>query len=490
VYQEGKTQTKIKRQQKIQKMKTYYSNRKRSIATWLVAGLFLITPMVKAQCSANFTHTNGANGTVNFASTSTGTLSTTNYAWNFNGSGTAIGQAASFVFTTNGMKMVCLTITDTISNCNSTYCDSVLVTNASSVTPCNAHFTYSVGANGVVYFTSMSTGTTAGTSYSWNFGGSSSVISHTYTSNGYKPVCLTITGSNCNSTYCDSVLVTSAGTVTPCNANFVYTMGANGTVYFASTSTGTSSTTNYTWNFYGSGSGNGLTTSHTFTANGLYIVCLTISDSLSNCSDIGCDSITVTNISTTCSPSVVYYLAKDTTQNLTWDAYASYPYNITGATWYWGDGSSTSGLYPSHTYSAAGTYSTCVTVSVSCGSVTATYCYVATIFRGSQTSDMIALNVRPAAPTGISTVIKKNALFNIYPNPNTGSFTLEQNELTSDPREIKLYIYNMLGERVVEKNISPANKQTIDINELSDGTYFVKLISDTDCYTKKINVQK
>jgi PKD repeat protein len=563
-------------------MKTYYSNKKRSFATWLAAGLFLITSMaIEAQCNANFTYSTYANGGVYLVSTSTGTsvntsytwnfgssqsygsavshtfatngnhsvclniLDTvssptcsaqycdtvlitnapvcqanfsaspgpngtwyftststnasagTTYSWNFGGSSSGTGSSISHTYSTNGVKMVCLTITNSTANCSSTYCDSVLVTNSGTTTPCNASFTYTLGPNGAVYLTSTSTGTFVTTHRNWTFGGSStgvgSSVTHTYTSNGFKTICLTITDStsNCNSTYCDSILISNAGgTTTPCTANFIYTMGSNGSVNFASTSTGTSSTTHYVWNFYGSGSGTGLTTSHTFTANGMYIACLTISDSSSNCYDVGCDSIYITNVSTTCSPSVVYYLSKDSTMNLTWDAYATYPSNITGATWYWGDGSSSTGLYPSHTYSAAGTYSTCVTISVSCGSVTATYCYVAAIFKGSQNNDMIVLNVRQAVPTGIKAVAKKDGLLNIYPNPNTGSFTLEQNELSSNSGESRLSIYNMLGEKVFEKNIVSVSKQNIDVSELPNGTYFVKMVSDLDCYTKKISVQK
>jgi PKD repeat protein len=66
-----------------------------------------------------------------------------------------------------------------------------------------------------IYIVNNSTGTTANTSYYWDFGdGDTShqqTPTHSYSTFGLYNLCLTITDSNCTSTYCDSVGMDSLG---------------------------------------------------------------------------------------------------------------------------------------------------------------------------------------------------------------------------------------------------------------------------------------
>jgi PKD repeat protein len=456
-------------------------------------------------CNANFSYVTGPNGSVNFVSTSSGTTASSVYAWTFGGTGTGTGIAPAHTFTSNGTYQVCLTMTSSSlvpNSCLNSICYSVVISNVTpSTTPCNANFSSVLGANGSVSFASTSTGTTAGTNYSWNFGGSStgsgSNPTHVYTSNGAKAVCLTITNSvtSCSSTFCDTVYITNVTpSTTPCNADFTSVLGANGSVNFASTSTGTIAGTIYSWNFGDATTGTGITPVHTYTSNGSKVVCLTITNSVTAfCTSTKCYTVVISSVGgsvTPCSPSVVYTLTKDTTMALTWYSYPTYPSNITNATWTWGDGSTTTGLYPTHTYSAAGTYSTCVTVSVSCGTITATYCYVAGIFRSSETNDMITVNIKQATPTGIKNQTKAEDLINIYPNPNNGEFVLELDKSGKELKENTVQIYNIMGEKVFETKMSASTKQSIDVSTLANGTYLINVTSDSGSYHKKIVIQK
>lgn len=363
---------------------------------------------------------------------------------------------------------------------------------------CNANFTFTVGAGGVVNFHSTSVGTSSNTNYSWNFGGGSYGyginVSHTFSSNGYKNVCLNIVDSisgPCNSTKCDSVNVTTVtgSTCTPSYASFTYTLGASGLVIFKSTSTGTTATTNYLWSFGSGNYGSGATTSHTYPTNGVKNVCLYITDSLGTaCSSSKCDSLTITSSgSIACAPSVVYSLYKDSTLALTWNAIPYYPSNISNATWYWGDGNSTVGLYPSHTYSAAGTYSTCVTISVSCGTTTATYCYVANIFKSTQNNAMITLNVKASVTAGIKANSNLLSNISIYPNPNNGEFNLDLSLI--DAKTITVSIYDIIGQLVSQQTADAVNKK-MNASQLQNGTYFIKINADNKTTTQKIIINK
>ncbi len=86
-----------------------------------------------------------------------------------------------------------------------------------------------------------------------------------------------------------------------CVADFDYTVSSNNlTVNFTNTSTGTVSGTspNTTWDF---GDGTTATTYdaiHTYSNSGTYTPCLLISDPITNCQSVFCDSITVPNTTT------------------------------------------------------------------------------------------------------------------------------------------------------------------------------------------------
>ena len=362
----------------------------------------------KAQCSANFTYAAGAGGNVTFTSTSLGTTSNTAYYWNFGDGGNYWAMAnpnASHLYSYNGIFNVSLTITDSLGPCTSSIVLTVTVNNA----PCvgNAAFNYNQAAGGLVNFFNNS-GVGPNGIYAWGFGDgtTSNLVSpgHTYTLSGLYNVTLTATDQLGICSY--STVQSISVTVASCSlvAGFTYTLGAGGTVNFASTSTGTTPSTNYFWSFGDGAYGNGPNPIHTYSSNGVYNAYLTVSDSVGFfCMDSLMQTI---NVNGPCFANVNFTMAKDTLAlpAIVWDAFPSYPGNIIAANWTWGDGSSTLALYPSHTYSAAGLYSICVSITVACGS-TATACSNNNIYRTSGTAESNAIamiNIINPLPTAIS----------------------------------------------------------------------------------------
>lgn len=171
------------------------------IITLLSFGLYLTA---SAQCQADFTYS-ATNGTVSFTNTSTGGGIWS--SWDFGDGNTSSQYSPTHTYTTSGNYLVCLTIFDSLSQCQSSFCDtlSVQVTNP----PCNASFTYSQ-SNGTVNFTNTSSGSFFS---SWTFGDGNTSNqtnpSNTYSSTGNYVVCLTIydslTQNQC--TTCDTIFV-------------------------------------------------------------------------------------------------------------------------------------------------------------------------------------------------------------------------------------------------------------------------------------------
>lgn len=370
----------------------------RSQRTWrsrlkVIAMLALLlsgTIAASAQCTAGFSAVPGLPGTVNFTSTSTGTTAYTNYFWNFGDGNYAYTQnpshsysSGNYYSSTQSWQYVCLTIWDSLNNCQSTICDTVVYNNF--VSSCNASFTSTTDSLGQpIVFTNTSSGTTAGTSYLWSFGdggySTSANPTHTYTSAQggwyYGPgiiafnVCLTLQDSaaSCSSTFCDTVFVyaQTAG----CNASFTYVDSLNSPfVSFTNTSSGFPNY--YYWDF---GDGNysySQNPAHNYSASGTYIVCLTISNNNTSCSDTYCDTVVV-SFPPYCN--AYFYSANDTAGNGV--SFYNQSSSTQGITWLWdfGDGNNSQAQDPYHVYASSGIYTVCLTMTDNATQCTDTYC--------------------------------------------------------------------------------------------------------------------
>lgn len=72
---------------------------------------------------------------------------------------------------------------------------------------------------------------------------------------------------------------------------------------------------------------------------------------------------------------------------------------------------------------------------------------------------------------------------NIYPNPSTGILNIE------NAANATIKVYNIIGDEVT--SIEKANSNTrIDLNRFAQGTYIVKVISNNNVVSKKINLIK
>ncbi|NBU05318.1 MAG: PKD domain-containing protein [Sphingobacteriia bacterium] len=442
--------------------------------------------------AANFTYTIGANGLVNFISTSIGTNSFTNYRWTF-GNGIVLSgnnmTSTAQTYTANGTYVV--TLKDSTSNpaCVSQISQTINIGNV--VNPCNLSANFSgAGTNGVFNFNNTSTGTSAGVTYLWNFGDATTSPSvspsHTYTNAGNYTVTLS---ANNNYSYSCVSTKTTVISVSICSlaSNFTHTVGANGLVNFSSTSTGTNALTGYSWNFGDGNNGNGANTSHVYN-NGNYIATLNAVNYSVNpsCSDTSSHSIIVNT--NTCIANANFSIAPTATAQY-WNVIPASPANVSSAIWTWGDGSSSNTLYTSHQYSAAGTYSICLTVTVNCGA-TSYHCSSYYIFRSSEqdNSAMIYVNViDPYIFMANSNIEMKSILYTIYPNPSNGDFNLNVSGL--DYGLVKVSISNIIGTQVFETEVEASNgslSKELHVNYLSNGIYFVKINSGKKEHIKKI----
>jgi large repetitive protein len=451
--------------------------------------------------NASFTYSVGQSGTVNFVSNSTGISSNVQYSWKFENSNSytpysATSNVINYTYATNATYNVQMIVLDVINACRDTAFSTVLISNYVCPTP---YINYTSGNNGIINFVSATINASPNAQYSWFFGDgtltsystANSSISHTYAINGTYSIWMVVldnvNGQVCRDTAFYAVNVSNV--ILPCNvvANFNYTVGSNGSVNFVSTSTGTNANTEYSWIFddgsalnYGISNNNVI---HTYANNGIYNARIITKEVIGAqiCLDTLVKQVTITGLP--CTANASFTLAKDTTVALRWEAYPNYSGTIVSAKWLWGDGTSTTGYYPSHNYASAGLYNVCLIVTEGCGVIDTT-CINYNIFKVSGSNAMISLDVKPSLILNVNSIHSNETKFKIFPNPSSGEFTIIS-ESNTDFR-----IVNELGQVIKSDVINTGNNFTSKVSGLNSGIYFITGTSEDKTFRQRIVVAK
>lgn len=231
------------------------------------------------------------------------------YSWLFSNGNTSTSAYPTALFTNNsGVNWAEVTITDA-TGCISSY--SIVIPVTPPTGNCYSGFSsygnYQFGNPGEVFFQSYTlNGLPPGISYSWDFGdGTTSTLenpSHLYANTGFYNVCLTTTYNGCVFTSCNYEYVDLAWwNNNPfqgnCTAGFMILtnqVNSAGLINIINTSQGNNLF--YTWSF-----GNGFISNNplpftTINNPGVYEICLSILDTVNNCGDTFCDTITIDSL--------------------------------------------------------------------------------------------------------------------------------------------------------------------------------------------------
>lgn len=436
---------------------------------------------------------NGANGTVNFTATAAPTSTTAYYVVYYGDGSSYTGMSGTFAntYTANGVYTATVILMAPPS-CTLYSVTSVTVSNVTN--PCNLNASFYQSQSGIVSsFVNTSTGVSGGVTYYWNFGdGNTSPVTsptHTYASGGTYTVTLTA-NNNYSYTCIDSTSIVI--TIPTCTfvPTFSASVGANGNVSFTSNAPLTNTCISY-W-YYGDGGSTvtytGNSSSHVYTSNGTFTVTLVtaVYGPAGVCTATTTGVVTLTNV---CTADATFSLTPSGTPQF-WYAIPGSPGNVAAAQWNWGDGNTSNTLFTSHTYSAAGLYSICLTVTTTCGAVD-TYCASWNIYRsanGSDASDgMIEVNVLDPNSVGIHNISATQISFNLLPNPNNGNFHIALNGLSSN--ETIISVYSTSGQEVYRTNLQSTSGQLekdMTIANLSSGLYIVRVSNGGQTLTHKI----
>lgn len=219
----------------------------------------------------------------------------------------------------------------------------------------------------------------------------------------------------------------------------------------------------------------GPNSTYTFTYTpGTYTVSMLIQDSV-NASCMDSTSITFTIGSTTLSCHASFSIFADTAVIGNYYGYNSSV--CTGATsttytWYWGDGSSSVGQFPSHTYANSGTYTICLHVSsIGLGAICQdSICSQQFIARMNGMHSITILN----APLGVHSVTTRN--LSLYPSPVNNELHINLND--------KISIVNVLS-MTGRLMASYTAESAINVSQLAAGMYLLQVKTSQATYQSR-----
>lgn len=460
-------------------------------------------------CNVTLSAPNAASG--NIVASSTGGVAPYTYTWSFN------GVTVSTLVNTNSLAPIgngtyCVNSYDA-NGCFSTSC--INYTGSSNTNNCNASFiaipdsmqTPGTPSFGLVYFFSSSNGTAPYT-YNWTFSdGTSSMLAnptHNFTSpNANNWACVTITDANgCSSSYCSAVNVpmNSMNCSAYFNSYSTYNAASPGELSFQNLSNAMAPAV-YSWSFGDGTSSTAMNPNHTYTNSGTYYVCLTVTSN--GCTSSFCQS-TYVNLNwwnanpignTNCSAGFVVLPGNASTGVITivdisQVASGSY-YN-----WTINNVNSSNNTNPFLNLGGVGSYLLCLTVIDSANSCYSNFCDTLTVdsagnvfknlnsFTGSASMNVVSAP-KKLTSTGIQQLVNTNTV-SVMPNPATNvvRITFNENKNTS------IQVIDLNGKVVKSNTVNSVNQTELNVSDLAEGLYIVKVTNDNGVATTKLNVVK
>lgn len=260
------------------------------------------TIVVSSPCNliGSFSWKKTTDSTYKFIATSNGASGTT-YTWSWGDGTSSSGRDAAHVYKKSGVYEVCVKIYNPTSKCYTVICKKVEIS-VPSPSPCNwSKAGYGFGnvcrkytfeafnlANGCLKYQFVLKDSSGAVKYLT--AGRLATYEFPATGTYYVKLYIKDTCKNCDTTIIGTVKVDC----TPCKAVARFTVdsvSAYGKMYIKNTSTGAQK---YSWNFGDStATNNDKTPLHQFAKSGVYVVCLTATDTLNKCSTVYCYTVKV-----------------------------------------------------------------------------------------------------------------------------------------------------------------------------------------------------
>jgi photosystem II stability/assembly factor-like uncharacterized protein len=268
-----------------------------------------------------------------------------------------------------------------------------------------------------------------------------------------------------------------------CNLNAAFTFQDNGGGNYSFTNSSIGNFNESYWAFGDGSTARSRDTSHTFAANGQFVVVLAIQNSSipGGCFDYFLDTLNVSGVTNSAICQAAFVIYPDSSSSNLNIVNSSIGSNLSYS-WDFGDGSPVSNLaFPSHSYTASGPFNLCLTVDdgISCVS---TYCD--SIQKSGvrfNKSAGFTINVIPNLTTSLDKQGLSKDDINVYPIPTKSLLFIK-----GSSKDHLYQIISLSGKVILESRL---DAKQIDVSALSSGIYLLKLFKEEQAIYKKFIVE-
>ncbi len=376
---------------------------------------------------------------------------------------------------------------------------------------CSVYATATPDSNfiGLVHFNSFPTGTPPFT-YQWLFsnGVTSTLanpsINFAYISGQIWGQLSVTDALGCVSNY--SMTAVLPNNNSNCVAAFLqsanYQFGNAGEVFFQNMSTSFAGITDYAWSFGDGDSSSLMNPTHIYTSAGYYNVCLMISNG-GSCTSIWCTSIYIdpawwssNPFQGPCTAGFLIFTSPGMMNVVNTSQGNNLQY-----TWDFGNGIISNNPTPFITYNSPGSYNVCLNILDTVSACTSTFCdsvsvdSLGNITRSPMSGNVGAKVSSSPQPNSLLSLtdlqFASKFLLTIVPNPSNGIMNL--NLVSNDRGEASIDVFEITGQKVFAQStnlVEGKNSIQINLSDLSEGTYLIKILSNKELRTGKVILKK
>ena len=290
---------------------------------------------------------------------------TLTYTWNFGDSSTGTGVSPTHTYTAPGTYIVSLIVADT-SKLTSTASTTAVI--AAQPPTANAGGPYNGGIGAIISFNGKGSSDPQGEplTYAWNFGdgttGTGAISTHAYTAPQTYNVSLIVTNTS-NLTATTTTTAAIVGQNPAANVGGPYAGDIGTIISFSGIGSNDpqGEALTYAWSFGDGTTGTGISPTHTYTTPGTYTVSLTVTDT-SNLTATASTTATIAGQPPAANAGGPYTGGIGTIISFSGSKSNDPQGEALTYAWDFGDGTTGTGVSPTHAYTALGTYTVSLTV--------------------------------------------------------------------------------------------------------------------------------
>ncbi|MBP7497582.1 MAG: PKD domain-containing protein [Bacteroidales bacterium] len=324
------------------------------------------------KCNANFYSIEDSVGLGHYTFFPEMTGANFKYFWDFGDNTSDTGSNPSHKYSQTGIYNVCLTVYNEILGCKDYTCQQLFVNNEQQ--GCFAYFNMFMETDpnnlNTCFFSDASKGNIK--YWYWDFGDGNTSNeqnpTYTYIKEGEYNVCLSVSSLDssdwCSNTYCQTIYIGGASKF--CRANYYNYLDTmiNTPNYFHFIDISEGNPNQWYWDFGDGTISDKKNPDHQYLKDGIYNVCLTISNDSLNCKDTYCNSVYVGQINYDCKTDFGWEIDSTVVSFPETAIYRFYPYDTQNAvqfSWDFGDGYTSYEKTPVHSFYPGSDYNICLT---------------------------------------------------------------------------------------------------------------------------------